>query len=55
MTKFFNYYNSLCTGENSPNTFSFDPYMFAIKDMLLLELAQIVFYIEKNQRLHYQT
>lgn len=51
MTKFFNYYNSLCTGENSPNTFSFDPYMFAIKDMLLLELAQIVFYIEKIDEL----
>ena len=47
MTKFFNYYNSLCVGANSPSVFSFDPYLIAIKEMLISELRQIVFYIEK--------
>ncbi len=47
MNKFFNYYNSLCVGPNSPNVFSFDPYFIAIKEMLISELRQIVFYIEK--------
>ena len=47
MNKFFNYYNSLCIGANSPNIFSFDPYFIAIKEMLISELRQIVFFIEK--------
>lgn len=51
MNKFFNNYNSSCIGANSPNVFSFDPYMFAIKDLLLSELAQIVFYIQKLKEL----
>lgn len=51
MNKFFNYYNSLCVGANSPNVFSFDPYFVAIKEMLVAELRQIVFYIEKLKEL----
>lgn len=51
MNKFFNYYNSLCVGANSPNVFSFDPYFLAIKEMLVSELRQIVFYIEKLKEL----
>ncbi len=47
MNKFFNNYNSLCMGANSPAGFSFDPYFPAIKDMLVSELRQIVYYIEK--------
>lgn len=47
MYKFFNYYNSLCAGANSPTVFSFDPYFSAIKDMLVSELRHIVFYVEK--------
>lgn len=47
MNRFFNYYNSLCVGANSPNVFSFDPYIIAIKEMLVSELRQMVFYIEK--------
>ena len=47
MYKFFNYYNSLCVGANSPTVFSFDPYLSAIKEMLVTELREIVFYIEK--------
>ncbi len=47
MNRFFNYYNSLCTGANSPTVFSFDPYFIAIKEMLVSELRQMVFYIEK--------
>ena len=52
MNKFFNYYNSLCIGSNSPNVFSFDPYLIAIKEMLIFELRQIVFYIEKLKDLN---
>lgn len=51
MNKFFNYYNSLCVGANSPNVFSFDPYFVAIKEMLISELRQMVFYIEKLKEL----
>lgn len=51
MNKFFNYYNSLCVGANSPNVFSFDPYFLAIKEMLISELRQMVFYIEKLKEL----
>ena len=51
MNKFFNNYNPSCIGANSPNLFSFDPYMFAIKDLLLSELSQIVFYIQKLKEL----
>ena len=47
MNRFFNNYNSLCLGANSPAVFSFDPYFSAIKDMLVSELRQIVYYIEK--------
>lgn len=52
MNKFFNYYNALCNGENSPNIFSFDPYLIAIKELLVSELGQIVFYIEKLKELN---
>ena len=51
MNRFFNYYNSLCIGANSPNVFSFDPYIIAIKEMLVSELRQMVFYIEKLKNL----
>ncbi len=47
MNKFFNLYNSLCMGANSPALFSFDPYFSAIKEMLVSELRGIVYYIEK--------
>lgn len=47
MNKFFYYYNSLCIGANSSSAFSFDPYVTAIKDVLLSELQQVVYYIEK--------
>lgn len=47
MNKFFNYYNSLCVGANTPTVFAFDPYVTAIKELFVSELQQIVFYIEK--------
>ncbi len=47
MNKFFTYYNSLCVGANTPTVFSFDPYVTAIKELLVAELQQLVFYIEK--------
>lgn len=47
MNKFFNYYSSLCVGANTPTTFAYDPYIIAIKEMLVSELQQIVYYIEK--------
>ena len=52
MYKFFNYYNSLCVGANSPTVFSFDPYLSAIKEMLVSELREIVFYVEKLRDLN---
>ncbi len=52
MNKFFYFYNSLCTGSNTPTAFSFDPYILAIKDMLVSELQQIVYYIEKLKNLN---
>ena len=50
MYKFFNYYNSLCLGANSPTVFSFDPYIAAIKEILVSELREIVFYIVKLKK-----
>ncbi len=47
MHKFLNYYNSLCIGANTPTIFSYDPYITAIKQLLVHELQQIVYYIEK--------
>ncbi len=47
MYKFLNYYNSLCIGANTPTIFSYDPYIIAIKELLVHELQQIVYYIEK--------
>lgn len=47
MNRFFNYYTSLCSGSNTHNVFSYDPYIIAIKEMLLCELQKIVYYIEK--------
>ncbi len=47
MNKFFNYYNSLCVGANTPTIFSVDPYVTAIKELFVSELQQIVYYIEK--------
>lgn len=52
MNKFFNYYNSLCVGANTPTVFSFDPYVTAIKELLFAELQQIVYYIEKLKDLN---
>lgn len=52
MNKFFNYYNSLCTGANTPNVFSYDPYIIAIKQMLVSELQNITYYIEKLKDLN---
>ena len=46
MNKFF-YYNSLCSGANTQSVFSIDPYVAAIKELLVSELKQVVFYIEK--------
>ena len=42
MNKFFNYYSSLCVGSDAPTTFSRDPYVIAVKQILILELQQIV-------------
>ncbi len=47
MYKFLNYYNSLCSGINTPAIFSYDPYITAIRQLLVHELQQIVYYIEK--------
>ncbi len=47
MNRFFYFYNSLCSFTNTPVSFSFDPYLSAIKEMLVSELQQIVYYIEK--------
>lgn len=47
MNKFFNYYSSLCVGSDAPTTFSRDPFVIAVKQILILELQQIVYYIEK--------
>ena len=52
MNKFFNYYNYLCIGANTPSVFSYDPYITAIKEMLVSELQQIVYYIEKLKGLN---
>lgn len=52
MNKFFNYYNSLCAGSNTHNVFSYDPYIIAIKEMLVSELQRIVYYIEKLKDLN---
>ena len=51
MNKFFNYYDSLCVGANTPTVFAFDPYVTAIKELFVSELQQIVFYIEKLKKL----
>lgn len=51
MNKFFNYYNGLCVGANSPSVFSFDPYFNAVKKLLIDELKEIVFFIEKLKEL----
>ena len=47
MNKFFSYYSALCTGINTSSVFTFDPLVISIKKMLVEELKQIVFYIEK--------
>ncbi len=47
MNKFFYFYNALCSGASTPTAFSFDPYIVAVKEMLVSELRQIVYYIEK--------
>ena len=52
MNRFFNYYTSLCSGSNTHNVFSYDPYIIAIKKMLLCELQKIVYYIEKLKDLN---
>lgn len=52
MNKFF-YYNSLCTGSNTQSIFSIDPYVTAIKELLLSELKQVVYYIEKLRSLDF--
>ena len=52
MNKFFYFYNSLCNGSNTPTAFSFDPYIIAVKEMLVSELQQIVYYIEKLKDLN---
>ncbi len=46
MNKFF-YYNALCSGSNTQSVFSIDPYVTAIKELLVSELKQVVYYIEK--------
>lgn len=52
MNKFFTYYNSLCVGANTPTVFSFDPFVTAIKELLVAELQQVVYYIEKLKDLN---
>jgi len=52
MNKFF-YYNSLCSGSNLQSVFSIDPYISAIKELLLSELKQVVYYIEKLRALDF--
>ncbi len=52
MNKFLNYYNSLCTGANTPSVFSYDPFLMAMKELLFSELEQVVYYIEKLKSLN---
>lgn len=52
MNKYFNYYNSLCTGVNTPTIFTSDPYITAVKSLLAQEIKQIVYYIEKLKDLN---
>lgn len=47
MYKFLNYYNSLCAGINNSAVFAHDPYITAIRELLVFELQQVVYYIEK--------
>lgn len=47
MYKFLNYYNSLCSGLNNSAAFAHDPYITAIRELLVFELQQVVYYIEK--------
>ena len=47
MYKFLNYYNSLCSGLNNSAVFAHDPYITAIRELLVFELQQVVYYIEK--------
>ena len=47
MNKFFNYYDSLCVGANTPTVFAFDPYVIAIKELFVSELQQIVFLLQE--------
>ena len=55
MTKFFNYYNSLCIGVNTPNVFTFDPYFTAVKEFFMVEIKQIIYYMEKLKELSVDT
>ena len=52
MNKFF-YYNSLCSGSNTQSVFSIDPSVTSIKELLVSELKQVVYYIEKLRTLEF--
>ena len=47
MNEFFNYYTSLCAGVNPNSLLSSDPFLIAVKQMFLIQLQQVVYYIEK--------
>ncbi len=53
MNKFFNLYNSLCTGANSNGVFSLDPYFPVIKEMLVSELREVVYFIQQLKLLNF--
>ncbi|MBQ9244959.1 hypothetical protein IJ182_01685 [bacterium] len=47
MNKFYYFYNPVCTGANTPTAFESDPYVTLVKELFIIELRQLVFYIEK--------
>ncbi len=52
MSVFFNYNNALCSLDQSPTPFSFDPSINYLKELLLSELKQISYYILKLEESH---
>lgn len=55
MSVFFNYNNSICAQGQSKCLYSFDPSISSLKELLLYELKQIVYYIIKLDELSIDT
>lgn len=51
MSNFFNFNNPVCMAGNSPSTFSYDPSILSLKELLLYELKQIAYYVDRLEGL----